>query len=542
MSLVAENLGITNEKTVILQDPHGGESFALLLNTESGLQEAIPTLRLNSSDWADVVDNARRSLNITPSKTRQPPPRTMMPTHDDDEKSVNPISLMLSTPKKRPQRQTWDHDSIPPDNDNNAWVLLQPYFTTSDRDLIETALIEEYNRLASILSTAGRVTHSDHGPGILLVVYDDNGVWDAGYAFQSDVVDFMHVDDIAGTTTGRLSVDARSRHWPIPADDWQRGMHVVFNPRYDVPDGLRAIYVVLGFDIRRGLAIIGTTDGTYDRLSVPMYALTKAPSGTISLSGSGGTKGGDPDDLDWDDLHPPDDFNPDLPSEPSRLSSPKKSTKTRDTDTDDSKSSRMVSVVQIDQLSTTNYVKASKSFKDNVQFAAALTDFSDWLETNRVVSLKGKPFVLVGINFIDKSLVGYINYDYSKLIYVKGFSIDAIRKHQFVAIQKKGDVHTLGENLNPFFKGLPKKPLMYEPVRLGPHKDWFVYEGSYSKAFRFGIFSIMTNRGEVPGDDASRLWMINMGAITLKLRNYGTEDWLAFRHHIKKVNTHKGGL
>ena len=58
LSIMAENVGSPMKK-LSFSKTHGGGSFALLLNTESGNQEAIPTFRLKPEDWQDVVKNAK---------------------------------------------------------------------------------------------------------------------------------------------------------------------------------------------------------------------------------------------------------------------------------------------------------------------------------------------------------------------------------------------------------------------------------------------------------------------------------------------------
>ena len=544
LSIMAEHVGITNEKIVILQDPHGGGSFALLLNTESGNQEAIPTFRLRPEDWQDVVKNAKRSLNITPAVPPIPGsrsdtgsasvggPSSVLDFSDPPDFTQGPPPVALfSTPTKH--KGTRSRVIIPDADDDAFWGLTMPYYPTAHtREEAALMMLKDLDILANTLATIGSV-HSGGDWGTLMAmgyIFDDTAE-DIVYSFKDTAKTLPKDDATRLADTDRRPVYAPGRDYHFRGGgtgSMYSGMPVRFHHSYNPPPDLIGFYFLLVFDPERGVAVIGSATSA-DRLLVPLYALVPAGGSPgkrtpfqTPKKGGGGSGGKDDSDekKDGGGGKPPQQKQP-----PSDSSSYKSNT-----------SGSAQGTLVIDQLSTTNYLKASKSFDKNPRNLADLvTEITDYLFENRVLSIRGgKPFTVTGYHLNKATLLGYLNYDYSKIVRITGMTIDAIRSKKFTVLQKSIQVITKDDNLNVYYKRPRNVPILYEPVKLPgfPKNEWFVFYGVSTENSDFGAFGQMNNLGEVTKNYVN---YFHLGAVKLILRNYGTENWQIFRKLIYAV-------
>jgi hypothetical protein len=65
LTIRQENMYLTNERLLMLQDPTGTQAYSLLTNG-AGQTEAVPAVRLPYDEWRAIYDDLADRLNITP--------------------------------------------------------------------------------------------------------------------------------------------------------------------------------------------------------------------------------------------------------------------------------------------------------------------------------------------------------------------------------------------------------------------------------------------------------------------------------------------
>jgi hypothetical protein len=66
ISLRQENMHLSSERLLLIQNPYGTEAFALLQPSTTGQVEAVPAITLPFDEWRTLYDDYANRLNITP--------------------------------------------------------------------------------------------------------------------------------------------------------------------------------------------------------------------------------------------------------------------------------------------------------------------------------------------------------------------------------------------------------------------------------------------------------------------------------------------